>query len=108
MTPQDKRSNQAHRAIVLGRSGDRLSLPTSESIMSKIKLKKYEQAIAILPRCKTLDRLVLYDNLKKMGYRRSVSDRRWCVEPFNGLPATDDLGPVNQQINKNHLETNHS
>ncbi|MEK0177742.1 hypothetical protein [Microcoleus anatoxicus] len=87
MTPQDKRSNQAHRAIVLGRSGDRLSLPTSESIMSKIKLKKYEQAIAILPRCKTLDRLVLYDNLKKMGYRWSVSDRRWCVEPFNGLPA---------------------
>ncbi|MEZ2226617.1 hypothetical protein [Microcoleus sp.] len=47
--------------------------------MSKIKLKKYEQAIAILPRCKTLDRLVLYDNLKKMGYRWSVSDRRWCL-----------------------------
>ncbi|TAF06461.1 MAG: hypothetical protein EAZ78_02255 [Oscillatoriales cyanobacterium] len=74
----------------------------------KLKLRKYEQALAILPGCKGLDKSVLYDRLKYSGYRWSVGDRRWCVEPFNGLPATDDLGPVNQQINKNHLETNHS
>jgi hypothetical protein len=47
--------------------------------MPKIKLKKYEQALAILPGCKGLDRLVLYGNLKSMGYRWDIGDRKWCL-----------------------------
>ncbi|MEG4290607.1 hypothetical protein Q5692_18955 [Microcoleus sp. C2C3] len=45
--------------------------------MPKIKLKKYEQALVILPGCKGLDRLVLYANLKSMGYRWDMGDRKW-------------------------------
>ncbi|MEG4501294.1 hypothetical protein QUB05_21050 [Microcoleus sp. F10-C6] len=45
----------------------------------KTKLKKYEQALAILPGCKGLDRSVLYDNLKSLGYRWSVGDRKWSL-----------------------------
>ncbi len=44
-----------------------------------IKLKKYEQALAILPGCKGLDKLVLYDNLKSLGYRWSTGDRKWSL-----------------------------
>ncbi|MEG3859194.1 hypothetical protein, partial [Microcoleus sp. herbarium12] len=44
-----------------------------------IKLKKYEQALAILPGCKGLDKLVLYDNLKSLGYCWSTGDRKWSL-----------------------------
>lgn len=45
----------------------------------KIKIKKYEQALVILPGCKGLEKLVLYDNLKTMGYRWGVRDRKWSL-----------------------------
>ncbi|MEZ2321794.1 MAG: hypothetical protein ACBR15_22615 [Microcoleus sp.] len=45
----------------------------------KLKLRKYEQALAILPGCKGLDKSVLYDRLKYSGYRWNVSDRKWCL-----------------------------
>ncbi|MCC3473290.1 MAG: hypothetical protein JGK38_23840 [Microcoleus sp. PH2017_15_JOR_U_A] len=44
----------------------------------KLKLKKYEQALVILPR-KDFDRLVLYDWLKQMGYRWNSHDRKWYL-----------------------------
>ncbi|MEG4807920.1 hypothetical protein QUA82_09850 [Microcoleus sp. F8-D3] len=44
-----------------------------------IKLKKYEQAVAILPGCRGLDKLVLYNNLKNLGYRWSTGDRKWLL-----------------------------
>lgn len=47
--------------------------------MRKSKLKKYEQALTILPRCKGLDRSVLYANLKNLGYRWDVGDRKWSL-----------------------------
>jgi hypothetical protein len=47
--------------------------------MKKIRLKKYEQAVAILPGCKGLDRSVLYDNLKTLGYCWDIGDRKWLV-----------------------------
>ncbi|MEG4419409.1 hypothetical protein QUA70_12470 [Microcoleus sp. LAD1_D5] len=45
----------------------------------KIKLKKYEQAVALLPGCRGLDKLVLYNSLNRMGYRWSVGDRKWAL-----------------------------
>ncbi|MCC3533965.1 MULTISPECIES: hypothetical protein [unclassified Microcoleus] len=50
--------------------------------MPKIKLKKYEQALALLPGCKGLDRdpSILYANLKTLGYRWSGSDRKWLLK----------------------------
>lgn len=45
----------------------------------KIKLKKYEQAITLLPGCKGLDKLVLYDNLKMIGYRWDKDNRKWSL-----------------------------
>jgi hypothetical protein len=49
--------------------------------MPKIKLKKYEQALALLPWCKGLDRdpSILYANLKTLGYRWSGGDRKWLL-----------------------------
>ncbi|MEG4251085.1 hypothetical protein [Microcoleus sp. Pol10D4] len=44
-----------------------------------IKLKKYEQALALLPGCRGLDKLVLYNNLRILGYRWSTGDRKWSL-----------------------------
>jgi hypothetical protein len=45
--------------------------------MKKIRLKKYEQAVALLPGCKGLDKSVLYDNLKTLGYRWDGKRNNW-------------------------------
>ncbi|MEG4579347.1 hypothetical protein QUA71_06890 [Microcoleus sp. MON1_C5] len=45
----------------------------------KIKLNKSEQALALLPGCKGVDRLVLYASLEKLGYRWSVKAGKWSL-----------------------------
>jgi len=53
--------------------------------MAKIKLNKYEQALALLPGCNNLDRLVLYHNLSKLGYRWNSGNSKWLLaKAFEG------------------------
>jgi hypothetical protein len=45
----------------------------------KIKLKKYEQALAILPGCKGMDRSLLYSRLEYSGYKWNSRANKWVL-----------------------------